>query len=103
MMYSFKTYHSENILTPAILFRFPGDSDNTIVTNYCISYTKQYIYLEKLKDKNKCTSFNVDFLGYLSHLKHVLIIKENICSKNNEKLKFDKFNIIYENHVILLE
>ncbi len=23
-----------------------------------------YIYLEKLKDKNKCTSFNVDFLRY---------------------------------------
>ncbi len=34
-------------------------------------YAKQYIYLEKLKDKNKCTSFNVDFLGYLSHLKHM--------------------------------
>ncbi len=59
-----------------------------------ILYSKQYIYLEKLKDKNKCTSFNVDFLGYLSHLKHVLKIEENICSKNNEKLKFDKFNII---------
>ncbi len=24
-------------------------------------------------------------------------IEENICSKNNENLKFDKFNIIYEN------
>ncbi len=71
---------------------------------YWILYAKQYnIYLGKLKDKIKCISFNVDFLGYLSHLKHVLIIKENICSKNNEKLKFDKFNIIYENHVILLE
>ncbi len=54
-----------------------------------------YIYLEKLKDKNKCTSFNVDFLGLTS--KHVLKIEENMCSKNNEKLKFDKFNIIYEN------
>ncbi len=49
------------------------------------------------KDKNKCTKFNVDFLGYLSYLKYVLKIEENICSKNNEKLKFDKFNIIYEN------
>ncbi len=56
------------------------------------------IYIWKnLKDKNKCTSFNVDFLGYLSHLKHILKIEENICSKNNEKPKFDKFNIIYEN------
>ncbi len=80
-----------------LLFEFPGDSDNTIVTNYCILYAKHYVYLEKLKDKNKCTSFNVDFLGYLFHLKHVLKIEENIFSKNNEKLKFDKFNIIYEN------
>ncbi len=68
----------------SFLFRFPGDSENTIVTNYCILYAKQYIYLEKLKDKNKC-------------LKHVLKIEENICSKNNEKLKVDKFNITYEN------
>ncbi len=80
----------------SILFGFPGDSDNTIVTNYYILYIKQYIYLEKIKDKNKCKRFNVDFLGYLSLLKHVLKI-ENICSKNNEKLNFDKFNIIYEN------
>ncbi len=50
-----------------------------IITNYCTLYAKQYIYLEKLKVKNKCTSFNGDFLGYLSHL------------------KFDKYNIIYEN------
>ncbi len=71
--------------------------NNTIITNYCILYAKEYTYLEKLKDKNKCTSFNVDFLRYLSHLKHVLKIEEHICSKNNEKLKFDKFNIIYEN------
>ncbi len=69
---------------------------NKEVQTNCILYAKQYIYLEKLKDKNKCTSFNVDFLRYLSHLKHVLKIEENICSKNNEKLKFEKFNIIYE-------
>ncbi len=28
-----------------------SDSDITIVTNYCILYAKQYIYLEKLKVK----------------------------------------------------
>ncbi len=67
----------------SILFGFLGDHDNTIVTNYCILYAKQDIYLEKLNDKNKYTSFNVDFLGYLSHFKHLLKIDENICSKNN--------------------
>ncbi len=40
---------------------------------------------------------NVDFLLYMSHLKHVLQIEESICSNNNEKFKFDKFYIIYEN------
>ncbi len=51
--------------------------------------------LEKTKDKNKCTSFNVEFLGYMSHLKHVLKIEENICSKDIEKLKFGKIcNIV---------
>ncbi len=61
-------------------------------------YKLNSIYIfRKLKFKYKCTSFNVDFLGHLSHLKHVLKIEENICSKKNEKLKFDKFNIIYEN------
>ncbi len=87
----------EQYIYESILFGFPGDSDNTIVTNYCILYAKQYMYLEKLKDKYKCTIFKVDFPGYLSHLKHVLKIEENICSTNNEKLQFDKFNIIYEN------
>ncbi len=52
-----------------------------------------YIYLEKLKDKNKSTSFNVDFLGFLSHLKHVLKIEGNIWSKNNENHKVNKYNI----------
>ncbi len=57
----------EQYIYESILFRFPGDSDNTIVTNYCILHAKQYIYLEILKDKNKYTNFNVDFLGCLSH------------------------------------
>ncbi len=47
-----------------MLFGFPWDSDNTIVTNYYILYAKQYIYLEKLKDKIKNTNFIVYFLGY---------------------------------------
>ncbi len=58
-------------------------------------YAKQYIYIEKQKNKN--TNFNVDFLVYMSHLKYILKMKENISIKNNHKLKFDKFIIIYEN------
>ncbi len=82
----FNLREEQYIIYESILFGFPGDCDITIITNYCILYAKQYIYLEKLKDKNKYTNINVDFLGYLSHFKHVLKIEENICSKNNEKL-----------------
>ncbi len=85
----------EDYIYEYILFGFPGKSDNSIVANYCILYAKQYIYLEKLKNKN--TNFNVDFLGYLSHLKYILKMEESICIKNNQRLKFDKYIIIYEN------
>ncbi len=64
-----------------MLFGFPVDSDNTIVTNYCILCTKQYIYREKLKEKNKNASFSINFVGYLSYLKNILKVEENICTK----------------------
>ncbi len=51
----------EDYIYEYILFGFPRKSDNTIVANCCILHAKQYIYLEKLKNKN--TNFNVDFLG----------------------------------------
>ncbi len=38
-----------------------------------------------------------DFLGYLSYIKYILKVEESICTNNNQRLKFDKFNIIYEN------
>ncbi len=85
----------ENIYE-SILFEFPESSDNAIVIIYCILPAKQYIYLEKLNDKKK-KKINVDFLRYLSHLKNTLKIEKRICIKKNQKFKFDKFKIIYEN------
>ncbi len=55
-----------------------------IVINYCLLYAKYYIYLEKVKDKNKIPDFNVDFLGYLCYLKGILKIEQNICLKRNK-------------------
>ncbi len=43
----------EDHIHESILFGFPGTSDGVIVINYCLLYAKYYIYLEKLKDKNK--------------------------------------------------
>ncbi len=87
----------EDYIYEYILFGFPGKSDDTIVANYYIVYAKPYIYLEKLKNKNKNTIFNVYILGYLSHLKYILKMEESICIQNNQNLMFNKFIIIYEN------
>ncbi len=59
----------------SLLFGFLGSSDDAIVINYCILHSKHYIYLEKLKDDNKKSGFNADFLWYLCHLKHIVYIQ----------------------------
>ncbi len=87
----------EENIHESILFVFPESTRNAIVINHCIPYAKQYIYLEKLNDKNNKQNFNVDFLSYLSHLKNTLKIGKKTCIKKKQKFKFDKFNIICEN------
>ncbi len=39
----------ENHTHESILFGLSGNSDDTIALNYCITYSKHYIYLEKTK------------------------------------------------------
>ncbi len=43
----------ENRIHESILLEFQGNGDDAIVINYCILYAKYYIYLEKLKERNK--------------------------------------------------
>ncbi len=81
----------------SILFGFPGRCDDAIVINYCILYAKYYIYLEKLKENKNQNTFNIDFLGYLSKLKYILKTEKSICTHNNQSIKFNKFNFIYDN------
>ncbi len=87
----------ESHIHESILFGFPGRSDDAIVINYCILYAKHYIYLEKLKENKNQNTFNIDFLGYLSKLKYILKIEKSICIHNNQSIKFNKFNFIYDN------
>ena len=87
----------ESHIHESILFGFPGGSDNAIVTNYCLLYAKQYIYLKKLKESNNDKTLYIDFLGYLSQLKYILKIEKSICIRRNQSVKFDKFNFIYDN------
>ncbi len=86
----------EDYIYEYILFGLPGKSDKTIVANYCILYAKQYIYLEKLKNKN--TNFKVEFLGYG--------VTPKIYIKNGRKHMYKKLlknssvnNIIYFNYI----
>ncbi len=81
----------------SILFGFPGRNDDAIVINYCILYAKQYIYLEKRKENKNHNTLNIDFLGYLSKLKYILKIEKRTCIHNNQSIKFNKFNCIYDN------
>ncbi len=55
----------EDHIHESILFGFPATSDGCIVINYCMLCAKYYIYLEKLKDNNNKTGFNVDFSDIL--------------------------------------
>ncbi len=58
----------ENHIHKYIHFGFAGNSNNAIVINYCILHAKYYVYVEIPENKNE-KSFNVDFFGYLHHLK----------------------------------
>ncbi len=87
----------ESHIHESILFGFAGRSNDAIVINYCILYAKHYMYLEKLKENKNQNTFNIDFLGYLSKLKYILKIEKSIYTHNNQSIKFNKFNFIYDN------
>ena len=74
-----------------ILFGFPGGADNIVTLNFCISYAKYYIYLQKM---NSCN--NIDFYSFLSYLKEKLEIEKDINQNRDTTQKFKIFMIIYE-------
>ncbi len=43
----------ESYIHESILFRFPGSRDDAIAINYCMLYTKYYIYFKNSKKKIK--------------------------------------------------
>ncbi len=62
-----------------ILFGFPGQTNNSILINYCILYAKFYIYTQTINNNNY-----FEFLCYLPVLKNGLLVEENICKANNQ-------------------
>ncbi len=89
----------ESDIHESVFWAFAGISDDAIVINYCILYAKQYIYLEKLKENKNQNTLNIDlkFMGYLSKLKYILKIEKAYVFKHNQSIKFNQFNLIYDN------
>ncbi len=72
----------DEFLIECLLFGFPGNSNNARIINFCTLYIKYFIYTHIIKGNN-----NFEFLGYLTYLKHVLMIEEkNLDHKTPRKI-----------------
>ncbi len=70
---------------------FPETSDDILVVNYYILYTKYYIFILRLFNNNE-----LDLYVCQTQAKLALNIEHIICKKRNEHQKFIKFSNIYE-------
>ncbi len=65
---------------------------------YLPNYLEEYRNIISLREMiKKWEGFNVDCLGYLCYLKEILKTDQNVCFKRNQIVKFEKFNVIFEN------
>ncbi len=78
-------------LEECILMGFSETSDDIFVLNYCIIYTKYYIFIQRLFNK-----YELDLLYAKQKVLLTLNIELSICKKRNEHHKFIKFSHIYE-------
>ncbi len=62
-----------------IVFSFPLNSDAIQVLNFCLVYTKYYIYIQCLFHGN-----NLDLYACMTQLKCALEIEYNICKSTNK-------------------
>ncbi len=76
-------------LIECLLFGFPGNSNNARLINFCTLYAKYFIYIHQIKGNN-----NFEFLGYLTYLKHLLMIEERICITKHQEKSFAPLNIV---------
>ncbi len=66
--------NQSNDLEECILIGFPETSDGILVLNYCILYTKYYIYIHQLFKNNL-----LDPYVYQTQIKVALNIERSIC------------------------
>ncbi len=80
-----------NDLEECILMWFPETSDDILVLNYCILYTKYYSFIQRLFNNNE-----LDLYVCQTQVKLALNIVHSICKKGNEHQKYIKFSHMYE-------
>ncbi len=61
------------------------------VLNFCLLYSKYYIYIQSLFHGNK-----LDLYACLTQLKFALEIECNICKSTNNEICFNKCKFIYD-------
>ncbi len=81
-----------NNLEECILFGFSGNDNLTQVLNYCMIYTKYYIYVQRLFDNN-----HLELYAYLTLLKYNLNIGHQIYKNSNRADKFERFLFLHDN------
>ncbi len=73
---------NSSVLHECILFGFPNfnpeEKEKLHVLNYCILYTKYYIYIQRLFQNN-----SLDIYAYQMQIKAALEIEFKICKKTN--------------------
>ncbi len=84
-------YNSIRILEECIILGFPLNSDAIQVLNFCLLYTKYYIYIQRLFHGNK-----LDLYACLTQIKFALEIQYNICKSTNNEICFNKYTFIYD-------
>ncbi len=99
-------WHSHKKKTPnfeeCIIFGFPLHGDAIQVLNFCLLYTKYYIYIQLLFHGNI-----LDLYTCLTQLKFDLEIEYNICKSTNNEICFNKISaslsmIAYKNIVNMI-
>ena len=80
------------IIEECIIFGFPLNTDAMQVLNFCILYTKYYIYIQRL-----FKNYDMDLHTCLMQLRQALEIEHNICKRTNNEQTFVKYKFIYDN------
>ncbi len=83
---------NSSILEECIILGFPSNYDAIQVLNFCLLYTRYYIYIQCFFHGNK-----LDLYACLIQLKFALANEYNIYKSTNNEICFNKYKFIYGN------